>query len=47
MTLALITGARGGIGRALAAQLQSQGWQVVAVGRDAGTLADGDHLPAL
>lgn len=40
MTLALITGARGGIGRALAAQLQSQGFQVAAVGRDAAALAD-------
>lgn len=40
MTLALVTGARGGIGRALCAQLQAQGWQVAAVGRDAAALAD-------
>ncbi|WP_343624118.1 SDR family oxidoreductase [Roseateles puraquae] len=38
--IALVTGARGGIGRALCAQLQSQGWQVAAVGRDAPALAD-------
>ncbi len=38
--IALVTGARGGIGRALCAQLQSQGWQVAAVGRDAAALAD-------
>jgi NAD(P)-dependent dehydrogenase (short-subunit alcohol dehydrogenase family) len=36
----LVTGARGGIGRALCAQLQGQGWQVAAVGRDAAGLAD-------
>ena len=40
MTLALVTGARGGIGRALCAQPQAQGWQVAAVGRDAAALAD-------
>lgn len=40
MTLALVTGARGGIGRALCTQLQAQGWQVAAVGRDAAALAD-------
>ncbi len=39
-TIALITGASGGIGRALARQLQMQGCHVVAVGRDAGRLAD-------
>lgn len=38
--IALVTGARGGIGRALCAQLQSQGWQVAAVGRDTAALAD-------
>lgn len=38
--IVLVTGARGGIGRALCAQLQSQGWQVAAVGRDAAALAD-------
>ena len=40
----LITGASGGIGRALAGQLQAAGWQVVAVGRDAERLAE---VPAL
>ena len=39
-SIALVTGARGGIGRALCAQLQAQGWQVAAVGRDAAMLAD-------
>jgi len=39
-SIALVTGARGGIGRALCVQLQAQGWQVAAVGRDAATLAD-------
>lgn len=39
-SIALVTGARGGIGRALCAQLQAQGWQVAAVGRDAAALAD-------
>jgi NAD(P)-dependent dehydrogenase (short-subunit alcohol dehydrogenase family) len=38
--IVLITGARGGIGRALCAQLHAQGWQVAAVGRDASSLAD-------
>lgn len=38
--IALVTGARGGIGRALCALLQAQGWRVAAVGRDATTLAD-------
>jgi NAD(P)-dependent dehydrogenase (short-subunit alcohol dehydrogenase family) len=36
----LITGATGGIGRALAGQLVSQGWRVAACGRDAARLAD-------
>lgn len=38
--LALVTGASGGIGRALAAQLSAQGQRVVAVGRDAARLAE-------
>ena len=38
--IVLVTGARGGIGRALCSQLQAEGWQVAAVGRDADTLAD-------
>lgn len=36
----MITGAGGGIGRALAARAQADGWRVVAVGRDAARLAD-------
>ena len=36
----LVTGARGGIGRALCAQLHAQGWQIAAVSRDAAGLAD-------
>jgi len=40
--VAIITGASGGIGRALARQLQAQGRRVAAVGRDAGRLADVD-----
>lgn len=38
--IVLVTGARGGIGRALCTQLQAQGWRVAAVGRDAAQLAD-------
>ncbi|MGQ9723986.1 MAG: SDR family NAD(P)-dependent oxidoreductase [Tepidimonas sp.] len=38
--IVLVTGARGGIGRALCAQLYDQGWRVAAVGRDAGLLED-------
>ncbi|ALT77986.1 SDR family NAD(P)-dependent oxidoreductase [Paucibacter sp. KCTC 42545] len=38
--IALITGARGGIGRALLAQLRAAGHRVAAVGRDGATLAD-------
>jgi len=36
----MITGASGGIGRALARRAQADGWRVAAVGRDAGRLAD-------
>lgn len=38
--IVLITGARGGMGRALCHQLQSEGWRVAAVGRDAALLED-------
>ena len=38
--IVLITGARGGIGRALSAQLHSEGWRVAAVGRDAAAMQD-------
>lgn len=38
--IALVTGARGGIGRALVARLRSRGLRVAAVGRDMATLAD-------
>lgn len=38
--IALVTGASGGIGRALAQQLQAQGCRVAAVGRDVERLAD-------
>jgi NAD(P)-dependent dehydrogenase (short-subunit alcohol dehydrogenase family) len=38
--IVLVTGARGGIGHALCAQLHSQGWQIAAVGRDAALLGD-------
>ena len=41
-SIVLITGASGGIGRALAHQLHSQGLQVAVVGRDADRLADVD-----
>jgi NAD(P)-dependent dehydrogenase (short-subunit alcohol dehydrogenase family) len=40
--IALITGARGGIGRALVARLRADGLRVAAVGRDATPLADLD-----
>lgn len=38
--IVLVTGARGGIGRALVARLRGAGLRVAAVGRDAGSLAD-------
>jgi NAD(P)-dependent dehydrogenase (short-subunit alcohol dehydrogenase family) len=38
--IALVTGARGGIGREVVAQLRQQGHRVAAVGRDAALLAD-------
>lgn len=38
--IALVTGARGGIGRALVARLRARGLRVAAVGRDMVTLAD-------
>jgi NAD(P)-dependent dehydrogenase (short-subunit alcohol dehydrogenase family) len=38
--IALVTGARGGVGRALTAALRADGWRVAAVGRDAAALAD-------
>ncbi len=41
--IALVTGARGGIGRALVARLRARGLRVAAVGRDVSALAD---LPA-
>lgn len=37
----LITGASGGVGSALAARLESAGWQVFRVGRDAARLPEG------
>ena len=41
-SIVLITGASGGIGRALARQLHAQGYRVAVVGRDAARLADVD-----
>jgi NAD(P)-dependent dehydrogenase (short-subunit alcohol dehydrogenase family) len=38
--IALVTGARGGIGRALVSRLRARGLQVAAVGRDLATLAE-------
>jgi NAD(P)-dependent dehydrogenase (short-subunit alcohol dehydrogenase family) len=38
--IALVTGARGGIGRALVARLRSRGLRVAAVGRNMATLSD-------
>ena len=40
--IALVTGASGGIGRALVARLRADGWRVAAVGRDESALADVD-----
>ena len=39
-TIALVTGARGGVGRELTARLRAAGHRVAVVGRDAATLAD-------
>ncbi len=47
--IALVTGARGGVGRALVARLRARGLHVAAVGRDAATLAGVDaeaHIEA-
>ena len=41
-SIAIVTGASGGIGRALARQLHARGCRVAAVGRDASRLADVD-----
>ena len=41
-SIVLITGASGGIGRALTRQLHAQGYRVAVVGRDAARLADVD-----
>lgn len=38
--IALVTGARGGVGRALVARLRARGLRVAAVGRDAAALTD-------
>jgi NAD(P)-dependent dehydrogenase (short-subunit alcohol dehydrogenase family) len=38
--IVLVSGARGGIGRALCRLLHAQGWRIAAVGRDAALLAD-------
>jgi len=43
-SIVLITGASGGIGRALAKQLHSQGLRVAAVGRDAERLTNVDAV---
>jgi len=40
--IVLITGASGGIGRALAHQLHAEGWRIALVGRDAARLAEVD-----
>jgi NAD(P)-dependent dehydrogenase (short-subunit alcohol dehydrogenase family) len=45
--VALITGAAGGLGRAVAKRLAAAGWQLILVSRDRARLADaygGDHL---
>lgn len=45
MSKALIWGASGGIGRALTEELAKQGWDVIAVARDAQDLGDNVWLP--
>lgn len=45
--IALITGAAGGLGRALAGELAAEGWRLIVVSRDAGRLAEAfgtEHL---
>ena len=37
--IALITGAAGGVGRAVAARLAAQGWQLIVTSREGGHLA--------
>ena len=47
--IALVTGARGGVGSALVARLRARGLRVAAVGRDAASLASVDadaHIEA-
>jgi NADP-dependent 3-hydroxy acid dehydrogenase YdfG len=39
-SIVLITGASGGVGRALARQLHAQGYRIVGVGRETDRLAD-------
>ncbi len=43
MPTALITGASGGVGRALAARLRSAGWRLVLVSRDVSNLDSTEH----
>lgn len=44
-SVALIWGAAGGIGRALAVRLKADGWQIIAVSRDADDLAGAADYP--
>ena len=45
--IALITGASGGLGRAVAAQLADAGWRLALVGRSAARLEGAGPLEAL